>query len=148
MAKIFFFFQAEDGIRDYKVTGVQTCALPISLLRRAEFLREKWRGPRQSPRARDAPAVRGRPKRPPNPAKGSQDAPLRSASGKAFRRRAAAHRSNPSPAHSRAAASLRAFPPRSAPRPPRTHASAPDSLAVAAPAPPKCAPKQVFRILY
>src|SRR5256885_3577819 len=24
------FFQAEDGIRDYKVTGVQTCALPIS----------------------------------------------------------------------------------------------------------------------
>src|SRR2546426_1776892 len=29
---MFFFFQAEDGIRDYKVTGVQTCALPISLL--------------------------------------------------------------------------------------------------------------------
>src|SRR5256885_10507097 len=29
---VFFFFQAEDGIRDYKVTGVQTCALPISLL--------------------------------------------------------------------------------------------------------------------
>src|SRR5205807_5387050 len=32
-----FFFQAEDGIRDYKVTGVQTCALPIcdgSLLKR------------------------------------------------------------------------------------------------------------------
>src|SRR5256885_3729435 len=26
----YFFFQAEDGIRDYKVTGVQTCALPIS----------------------------------------------------------------------------------------------------------------------
>src|SRR5256885_2989576 len=26
-----FFFQAEDGIRDYKVTGVQTCALPICL---------------------------------------------------------------------------------------------------------------------
>src|SRR5256885_8090569 len=24
-----FFFQAEDGIRDYKVSGVQTCALPI-----------------------------------------------------------------------------------------------------------------------
>src|SRR3989454_8093853 len=29
---LFFFFQAEDGIRDYKVTGVQTCALPIFLL--------------------------------------------------------------------------------------------------------------------
>src|SRR5437868_7860173 len=28
---IFFFFQAEDGIRDRNVTGVQTCALPISL---------------------------------------------------------------------------------------------------------------------
>src|SRR5438270_1615919 len=27
-----FFFQAEDGIRDLTVTGVQTCALPISLL--------------------------------------------------------------------------------------------------------------------
>src|SRR5690349_22504509 len=28
---IFFFFQAEDGIRDLYVTGVQTCALPISV---------------------------------------------------------------------------------------------------------------------
>src|SRR5437762_4450375 len=27
----FFFFQAEDGIRDTSVTGVQTCALPISV---------------------------------------------------------------------------------------------------------------------
>src|SRR5207302_3527210 len=26
---IYFFFQAEDGIRDFHVTGVQTCALPI-----------------------------------------------------------------------------------------------------------------------
>ena len=26
---LFFFFQAEDGIRDTSVTGVQTCALPI-----------------------------------------------------------------------------------------------------------------------
>src|SRR5256884_9185257 len=29
---MFFFFQAEDGIRDVAVTGVQTCALPISRL--------------------------------------------------------------------------------------------------------------------
>src|SRR5258707_15262557 len=29
--QLFFFFQAEDGIRDIGVTGVQTCALPISL---------------------------------------------------------------------------------------------------------------------
>src|SRR5690606_40997790 len=28
-----FFFQAEDGIRDFHVTGVQTCALPISYIR-------------------------------------------------------------------------------------------------------------------
>src|SRR5216684_6780982 len=37
---IFFFFQAEDGIRDVAVTGVQTCALPIllALVRRATGL--------------------------------------------------------------------------------------------------------------
>src|SRR5258707_6970221 len=29
MVRVFFFFQAEDGIRDIGVTGVQTCALPI-----------------------------------------------------------------------------------------------------------------------
>src|SRR5205085_2979797 len=29
---LFFFFQAEDGIRDLTVTGVQTCALPILLM--------------------------------------------------------------------------------------------------------------------
>src|SRR2546429_6281793 len=29
---LFFFFQAEDGIRDVAVTGVQTCALPISCI--------------------------------------------------------------------------------------------------------------------
>src|SRR5690606_40309815 len=28
-SSLFFFFQAEDGIRDFHVTGVQTCALPI-----------------------------------------------------------------------------------------------------------------------
>src|SRR5256885_3639796 len=32
ICSLFFFFQAEDGIRDYKVTGVQTCALPILLI--------------------------------------------------------------------------------------------------------------------
>ena len=29
---VFFFFQAEDGIRDHCVTGVQTCALPICIV--------------------------------------------------------------------------------------------------------------------
>src|SRR5206468_4776742 len=31
LSLVFFFFQAEDGIRDLIVTGVQTCALPIFL---------------------------------------------------------------------------------------------------------------------
>src|SRR3712207_5494094 len=35
---IFFFFQAEDGIRDIGVTGVQTCALPISALNHPNIL--------------------------------------------------------------------------------------------------------------
>src|SRR2546421_5846469 len=39
---IFFFFQAEDGIRDLIVIGVQTCALPIS--RRRAVLRYRARG--------------------------------------------------------------------------------------------------------
>src|SRR2546426_9949010 len=34
-----FFFQAEDGIRDYKVTGVQTCALPIWAISRVPSAR-------------------------------------------------------------------------------------------------------------
>src|SRR5437870_9397631 len=44
----FFFFQAEDGIRDGHVTGVQTCALPISPSQAAGF-----------PQPRHAPASRG-----------------------------------------------------------------------------------------
>src|SRR5258708_889973 len=41
----FFFFQAEDGIRDDLVTGVQTCALPISAVNlfRAELAEESRR---------------------------------------------------------------------------------------------------------
>src|SRR5437868_14778669 len=41
MAGVLFFFQAEDGIRDRNVTGVQTCPLPIWTLRpRAVVTRE------------------------------------------------------------------------------------------------------------
>src|SRR5256885_6656675 len=36
-SKYNFFFQAEDGIRDYKVTGVQTCALPISMAEKLAY---------------------------------------------------------------------------------------------------------------
>src|SRR5256885_17060447 len=42
---LFFFFQAEDGIRDYKVTGVQTCALPIS----RRTAPSTWRAPSRPP---------------------------------------------------------------------------------------------------
>src|SRR5258706_8584011 len=42
----FFFFQAEDGIRDWSVTGVQTCALPISQER--EHSRRLERGTRRA----------------------------------------------------------------------------------------------------
>src|SRR5205807_3742093 len=39
----YFFFQAEDGIRAYKVTGVQTCALPICPRRRVARARGRSR---------------------------------------------------------------------------------------------------------
>src|SRR5207302_2278911 len=63
----FFFFQAEDGIRDFHVTGVQTCALPISGPKRQQIARgrvfccisndrrQRWS---QSPAVRES--VRGR----------------------------------------------------------------------------------------
>src|SRR2546422_5623160 len=38
LISVFFFFQAEDGIRDVAVTGVQTCALPISQVQRLKIL--------------------------------------------------------------------------------------------------------------
>src|SRR5690606_40352997 len=38
LAVLVFFFQAEDGIRDFHVTGVQTCALPISALPEADVV--------------------------------------------------------------------------------------------------------------
>src|SRR6266511_5384748 len=55
-----FFFQAEDGIRDFHVTGVQTCALPISRGARSarrgvhcvHFAPGSWPCGRAKPRAR------------------------------------------------------------------------------------------------
>src|SRR5205085_7850861 len=41
LALVVFFFQAEDGIRDLTVTGVQTCALPILTMSSADYL-EEW----------------------------------------------------------------------------------------------------------
>src|SRR6266481_7597149 len=62
----FFFFQAEDGIRDGTVTGVQTCALPIS---REAVARTTWSaagarscgaGGGRGPPTRSAPRTSGR----------------------------------------------------------------------------------------
>src|SRR5207244_4952906 len=53
-----FFFQAEDGIRDDLVTGVQTCALPILCLRRQE---RHHRQVAQRPHLAGQPHVRWRP---------------------------------------------------------------------------------------
>src|SRR5690606_39921030 len=39
----FFFFQAEDGIRDFHVTGVQTCALPICSKRDIQYASSGFR---------------------------------------------------------------------------------------------------------
>src|SRR5439155_3973930 len=45
---LFFFFQAEDGIRDGHVTGVQTCALPISFGQIHVLLNRTWIWPKVS----------------------------------------------------------------------------------------------------
>src|SRR5256886_13046055 len=49
---IFFFFQAEDGIRDLTVTGVQTCALPIYDVRVADDGAGEITGPQAVDRIR------------------------------------------------------------------------------------------------
>src|SRR2546430_10221063 len=54
----FFFFQAEDGIRDLTVTGVQTCALPIFRTRWRLYFRTGWTARFWSYRARAAPPSR------------------------------------------------------------------------------------------
>src|SRR5690606_14534670 len=51
MCIFFFFFQAEDGIRDFHVTGVQTCALPISV---TDCSSPDWRNLLGTPGAWDA----------------------------------------------------------------------------------------------
>src|SRR5690606_40310467 len=56
----FFFFQAEDGIRDFHVTGVQTCALPI------------WNPSDHSTRAMSSTTTPGRVRRLPWPISSSQ----------------------------------------------------------------------------
>src|SRR5690606_40492388 len=61
-----FFFQAEDGIRDFHVTGVQTCALPIWFSISAAL-------PRRAARQSADRAAEGRP-----PASGRSDACCRS----------------------------------------------------------------------
>src|SRR5438874_13207055 len=54
----FFFFQAEDGIRDLYVTGVQTCALPILM----ETGASRYPSPAVSSSAQDRPLLLGCPR--------------------------------------------------------------------------------------
>src|SRR2546430_3617828 len=63
LSGLFFFFQAEDGIRDLTVTGVQTCALPICFhgsfrCRLGEQPRERRPPVRERVRARFPRAIR------------------------------------------------------------------------------------------
>src|ERR1039457_427632 len=55
----FFVFQAEDGIRDYKVTGVQTCALPIYLMQVLDAKGRTWLDPILKPLERVTYRVMG-----------------------------------------------------------------------------------------
>src|SRR5947209_15372994 len=59
---MFFFFQAEDGIRDIGVTGVQTCALPIYMQKLAAswYTGHRWSGAAPSRESRCPPGVRRR----------------------------------------------------------------------------------------
>src|SRR5256886_3724434 len=86
-ARCVFFFQAEDGIRDLTVTGVQTCALPISKRRVLAGLRVHRRslapsrgafraGPRQRG-ARAERVLRGRLEEPQGPGDGGCGALVR-----------------------------------------------------------------------
>src|SRR5260370_28733564 len=54
MMKFFFFFQAEDGIRDSSVTGVQTCALPILSGLTAKTVKEAIKSTKVSPEVKVA----------------------------------------------------------------------------------------------
>src|SRR5699024_11858976 len=101
-----FFFQAEDGIRDRNVTGVQTCALPICaastvivlvsvpsatvLMRGCPSCRR--RSPGRAPRAR-AGGRRGPPAAPPRPA--GATAPRRSEERRVGKERSARERRPP-----------------------------------------------------
>src|SRR5262249_59869451 len=69
-----FFFQAEDGIRDWSVTGVQTCALPISR-RRALYRRLSEPPPPWTTYGRGRAALIIRPSAPPTDRLSSRAAP-------------------------------------------------------------------------
>src|SRR5690606_40814374 len=53
-----FFFQAEDGIRDFHVTGVQTCALPISGCRAGRPVDRRTAAVQRGPAQRSRPRAR------------------------------------------------------------------------------------------
>src|SRR5436309_9585959 len=58
-----FFFQAEDGIRDFHVTGVQTCALPISCRPRPRTRSGGRQAPRWAVRSMNSASIRSEERR-------------------------------------------------------------------------------------
>src|SRR2546429_3016116 len=87
----FFFFQAEDGIRDVAVTGVQTCALPI-LLDDARGLRVGWTETNGASSLR-SPAGKARQDRSTGTQDGARVTPREGGSAqRTTRRRSTAHR--------------------------------------------------------
>src|SRR6266705_5327671 len=81
----FFFFQAEDGIRDRTVTGVQTCALPISPRGGHRLPAPRSRPPPRRPGARPGRACApGR--RPPTATLASRGPPFRGRASPFLRR--------------------------------------------------------------
>src|SRR3989475_1389483 len=82
---VFFFFQAEDGIRDLTVTGVQTCALPISY---AVFCLKKKKNSEVFCSDNACPLIfeREKPKRRPSRLATHSSLPTTTLSGRHFRR--------------------------------------------------------------
>src|SRR5690606_40065904 len=83
----FFFFQAEDGIRDFHVTGVQTCALPILILISAGMFATAGAYAQTTPPAQNPPETTGETPMVAPPAAPSPQAPVEGENSRSEERR-------------------------------------------------------------